>query len=73
MKQNYFSFYLSHFRRFYSANIDELFLERGEVNFSFEYKNKNQLNDISDIVSIDHKTNAELHMLMQIKKSSLNF
>ncbi len=43
----------------FTQNIDELFLERGEINFSFEYKNKNQLNDISDIVSIDHKTNAE--------------
>ncbi|MBT3621319.1 MAG: hypothetical protein HN535_01000, partial [Flavobacteriales bacterium] len=42
-----------------SQNIDELFIERGEVYFSFEYKNKNQLNTISDIVSVDHKTNAE--------------
>ena len=25
----------------FTQNIDELFLERGEVNFSFEYKNKN--------------------------------
>ena len=24
----------------FTQNIDELFLERGEVNFSFEYKNK---------------------------------
>ena len=37
----------------FSQNIDKLFIERGEVYFSFEYKNKNQLNEISDIVSID--------------------
>ena len=43
-----------------SQNINDLFAEKGEVYFSFQYKNKIQLNMISDIVSIDHKTNADL-------------
>ena len=42
----------------FSQNIDELFHERGEINFSFKYNNKIQLNKISDIISIDHKTNS---------------
>ncbi len=57
----------------FTQNIDELFLERGEVNFSFEYKNRNQLNDISDIVSIDHKTNAELAYAYANKKEFSEF
>ena len=44
----------------FSQNINELFSEKGEIYFSFKYKNKLQLNMISDIVSVDHKTNAEL-------------
>jgi len=44
----------------FGQSIDYLFSERGEIYFSFEYKNKLQLNIISDIVSIDHKTNADL-------------
>ena len=43
-----------------SQNINDLFSEKGEIYFSFQYKNKLQLNMISDIVSLDHKTNAEL-------------
>ena len=57
----------------FTQNIDKLFLERGEVNFSFEYKNKNQLNDISDIVSIDHKTNAKLAYAYANKKEFSEF
>ena len=44
----------------FGQNINDLFSEKGEVYFSFHYKNKLQLNMISDIVSIDHKTNGEL-------------
>jgi len=44
----------------FSQNINNLFSEKGEIYFSFCYKNKLQLNMISDIVSIDHKTNADL-------------
>ena len=44
----------------FSQNIDDLFTDRGEIYFSFEYKNKNQLNELSKIISIDHKTNTEI-------------
>jgi hypothetical protein len=44
----------------FSQNINDLFSEKGEIYFSFQYKNKLQLNMISDIVSIDHKTNTDL-------------
>ena len=57
----------------FSQNIDELFGESGEIYFSFEYKNKNQLNDISDIVSVDHKTNSELAFAYANKKEFSEF
>jgi len=44
----------------FSQNTNALFSDKGEVYFSFEYKNKHQLNTISDIVSVDHKTNSEI-------------
>jgi len=44
----------------FSQNINDLFSKKGEIYFSFQYKNKLQLNMISEIVSIDHKTNAYL-------------
>ena len=44
----------------FGQNIDNLFSERGEIYFSFKYESKHQLNIISDIISIDHKTNSEL-------------
>ena len=44
----------------FSQNINDLFTEKGEIYFSFKYKNKLQLNMISEIISIDHKTNADL-------------
>ena len=40
-----------------AQDFDDLFLLKGEVYFSFDYKNKNQLNHLSNIISIDHKTN----------------
>ncbi len=43
-----------------SQNIDNLFSEKGEVYFSFKYENKDQLNKLSKIISIDHKTNAKI-------------
>ena len=44
----------------FGQSVDYLFTEKGEIYFSFQYKNKLQLNMISDIVSIDHKTNTDL-------------
>ena len=57
----------------YSQNIEDLFSKRGEIYFSFEYDNRNQLNTISDIVSIDHKTNNELAFAYANKKEYKKF
>ncbi len=57
----------------FSQNIDEIFSKTGEVYFSFEYENKLQLNHISEIVSIDHKTNSELAFAYANKKEFENF
>lgn len=56
-----------------TQDIDNLFIERGEIYFSFEYENKQQLNIISDIISIDHKTNGELAFAYANKKEFLDF
>ena len=57
----------------FSQNINDLFAEKGEVYFSFQYKNKIQLNMISDIVSIDHKTNADFAYAYANKNEFLEF
>ena len=57
----------------FSQNIEELFNQRGEINFYFKYNNKNQLNDISKIVSIDHKTNSETAYAYANKKEFIKF
>ena len=57
----------------FSQNIDDLFSEKGEIYFSFEYTNKSQLNQISDVVSIDHKTNSELAYAYANKKEFSEF
>ena len=57
----------------FSQNIDDLFSEKGEIYFSFEYINKSQLNQISDVVSIDHKTNSELAYAYANKKEFSEF
>jgi len=57
----------------FSQNIEGLFSEKGEVYFSFEYKNNTQLNEISNIVSIDHKTNNELAFAYANKKEFADF
>ena len=44
----------------FSQNVDDLFSKKGEIYFSFEYENKNQLNKLSAIISIDHKTNDKI-------------
>ena len=56
-----------------SQNIDDLFSENGEIYFSFEYINKSQLNQISDVVSIDHKTNSEIAFAYANKKEFSEF
>ena len=57
----------------FSQNIDELFLEKGEVYFSFKYKSKSQLNALSKIISIDHKTNSEIAYAYANKKEFQEF
>ncbi len=44
----------------FSQNIDKLFTEKGEVYFSFKYKNKSQLDEISKIISLDHNVNEKI-------------
>ena len=56
-----------------SQNINDIFSARGEIYFSFIYKNKNQLNEISDMISIDHKTNAEIAFAYANKKEFTEF
>jgi len=57
----------------FSQSIDYLFYEKGEIYFSFLYKNKIHLNMISDIVSIDHKTNSDLAYAYANKNEFLKF
>jgi len=57
----------------FSQDIENLFSEKGEVYFSFEYKNKNHLNAISNIVSIDHKTNEEIAYAYANRKEFTEF
>ena len=57
----------------FSQNTDDLFSERGEVYFSFQYENRNQLNKISDIVSIDHKTTDKIAYAYANKKEFSEF
>ncbi len=56
-----------------SQNINEIFTEIGEVFFSFQYKNKSKLNELSKIISIDHKTNAEIAFAYANKKEFSEF
>ena len=57
----------------FSQNIDDVFSDRGEIYFSFKYHNKSQLNAISDVVSIDHKTNNKLAFAYANKKEFIEF
>jgi hypothetical protein len=57
----------------FSQNIDTLFSEKGEIYFSFKYDTKNQLNELSEIISIDHKTNADLAFAYANQKEFTEF
>ncbi|MEE2931145.1 MAG: M14 family zinc carboxypeptidase [Bacteroidota bacterium] len=57
----------------FSQNIDEIFGKNGELYFSFEYKNKSQLDKLSKIISIDHKTNGEMAFAYANKKEFAKF
>ena len=56
----------------FSQNIDDLFTERGEIYFSFNYENRNQLNEISDIILLNGyigKNNHPVEKIVQINLS----
>ena len=38
-------------------NIEQIFSGKNEIYFSFDYKNKQELDNLSKIISLDHKTN----------------
>jgi len=57
----------------FSQNINSLFPDKGEVYFSFQYDTKHQLNTLSKIVSIDHKTNSEIAYAYANKKEFSEF
>ena len=57
----------------FAQSIADLFSEKGEVYFSFEYSSKNQLNQLSKIISIDHKTNASTAYAYANKKEFKEF
>ena len=56
-----------------SQDINEIFTKKGEVYFSFQHKNKSKLNELSKIISIDHKTNAEIAFAYANKKEFSEF
>ena len=41
-----------------AQNIDQIFSEKKEIYFSFNSENKTQLDRLSKIISLDHKTNT---------------
>ena len=57
----------------FSQDIDNLFTEKGEIYFSFQYDTKHQLNELSEIISIDHKTNADLAFAYANQKEFTEF
>ena len=56
-----------------SQNIDNLFITKGEVYFSFEYKDKHELDKLSKIISIDHEKNADIAYAYANKTEFENF
>ena len=44
----------------FSQNIDDIFINKGEVYFSFNYESIHQLNKLSKIISIDHETTRDI-------------
>ena len=57
----------------FSQNINEIFGNAGEVLFSFDYLNKKQLNKLTNIISIDHKTTAQKAFAYANKKEFQEF
>ena len=57
----------------FSQDINTLFKEKGEIYFSFKYKNRNQLNKLSKIISLDHKIKKDSAFAYANKKEFAEF
>ena len=43
----------------FSQNLEDLFHDKKEIYFKFKFQSVNKTNNLSNIISIDHKTNKE--------------
>jgi len=57
----------------FSQDINIIFKEKGEIYFSFKYKNRNQLNKLSKIISLDHKIKKDSAFAYANKKEFAEF
>jgi hypothetical protein len=56
-----------------SQDVNSIFKEKGEIYFSFKYKNRNQLNKLSKIISLDHKIQKDSAFAYANKKEFSEF
>jgi hypothetical protein len=56
-----------------SQSIDEIFLTKNEIYFSFEYQKKSELDKYSKIISLDHKIDKNTAYAYANKKQFENF
>ena len=56
-----------------SQNIDDFFKNRKEIYFGFKFKNKQELNKLSKIISLDHKITADSAFAFANKKEFNEF
>ena len=56
-----------------SQDVNSIFKEKGEIYFAFKYKNRNQLNKLSKIISIDHKIQKDSAFAYANKKEFSEF
>ena len=53
----------------FSQSLEDLFHDKKEIYFKFKFQSVNKTNKLSNIISIDHKTNKEdmcMHMLLKM-------
>jgi hypothetical protein len=56
-----------------SQSVDEIFGNSPVLYFSFDYKNKRELDNLSNLISIDHKTNSDKAYAYANKKEFKDF
>ena len=56
-----------------SQDIDKIFQNKNEIYFSFNYKSKHQLDELSKIISLDHKIEKTRAFAYANKKQFENF